>query len=206
MSGFDQRDLTRKAPSTNQDAISLDGRSLADVFNEPSLSSEERAIYHGKNGAQLASDPSFCDTVSHALTQYGSAAESLSLIKIAARGSDGLHAIHAMINNPESIDRLLHESGFYDRTRTGSSPSERHELVATKLTHLLYHLESTSRALTSEDSKVAADILLEVSQSSGFERAKRHALRVLPAVMNRQGRAYEDPVAQERTRGGGLMG
>lgn len=206
MSGFGQRDLTRKNPSPSENAIALDGRALADSFQISPQSTELRAIYLGKEDRELARDHTFCDTVARALTQHASNSESLALMTIAERGSAGLQAIHALIQNPEPIDRRLEESGFYNRARSISSPEARHELVATKLTHLVFHLESTSRCLAPQDSRVAADILVDVSQNSPFERAKRHALRVLPTVMQRQGRAYEDPVAHERTRGGGLPG
>ncbi len=208
MSGFDRRDITRKNPPTNQNQTSLplNGRPLAEAFQNSSGSAQERAIYHREQAEDLLRDRSFCDAVTEALKQNGGHSESVALMNIVERGSAGLLAIKALTNDPAPIDHRLHESGFYDRGSIICPPNARPELVATKLTHLVFHLESTSRALSPENSKVAADILLEVSQNSTFDRAKRHALRVLPTVMRGQSREYEDPVAHERTRGGGLMG
>lgn len=208
MSGFDQRDSTRKTSLTNKNETSLplDGRPLAEALQGASTSGRERTIYHIGQAEDLVRDGSFCDVIAEALKQNGGHSESVALMNIAERGSAGLLAIKALINDPAPIDHRLHESGVYDRGSIICPPNARPELVATKLTHLVFHLESTSRALSPENSKVAADILLEVSQSSTFDRAKRHALRVLPTVMRGQGREYEDPVAHERTRGGGLMG
>jgi hypothetical protein len=207
MSGFDQRDFTRKTTSSNKSETSLplDGRPLAEALQDASASGRGRAIYHIGQAEDLTRDRSFCDAIAQALTLNGGHSESVALMNIVERGSAGLLAIKALINDPSPIDRRLQESGFYDRGSIICPPNARPELVATKLTHLVFHLESTSRALSPEDSKVAADILLELSKNSTFDRAKRHALRVLPTVMRGQGRDYEDPVAHERTRGGGLM-
>lgn len=206
MSGFDQRDNTRKNPSSNENAIPLNGRALADAFQASPPSTEERAIYLSRQGEELLRDASFCDSITRAITHHGSPAESRALMAIAEKGTEGLHAIRSLIQNPEPIDGRLHESGFFDKNRSITAADTRHEFVATRLTHLVYHLESTSRCLSPEESRIAADILVDVSANSSFERAKRHALRVLPTVMRRQGRDYEDPVANERTRGGGLPG
>ena len=206
MSGFDQRDSTRKHPSFNENAIPLNNRVLADAFQASPPCTEERAIYLSRQGEELLRDTSFCDSITRAITHHGSPAESRALMAIAEKGAEGLHAIRALIQNPEPIDGRLHESGFYEKNRASNSAEARYEFVATRLTHLVYHLESTSRCLSPNESKVAADILVDVSANSLFERAKRHALRVLPTVMRRQGRDYEDPVAHERTRGGGLPG
>jgi len=206
MSGFDQRDSTRKNQTPSENAIPLDGRALADSFQASAPSAEERAIYLARQSDALVRDASFCDSVTRAITQHGSPTESRALLAIVEKGSEGLHAIRALIQNPEAIDERLRASGFYDKNRTISAVEARHEFVATRLTHLVYHLESTIRCLSPDESRVAADILVDVSANSTFERAKRHALRILPAVMRRQGREYEDPVARERTRGGGLPG
>jgi hypothetical protein len=205
MSGFDQRDLIRKT-ATNEHTIPLDGRPLAEAFQAPEAASQERAIYMADHAKRLLQDASFCDAITLALTQHGTSSESVALMRIADQGSAGLLALHALINDPSAIEPRLLERGFYHRGVETTASDARQEAVATKLTHLVFHLESTSRVLTAEDSKVAADILLDVSQNSTFDRAKRHALRVLPTVMRRQGRDYEDPVAHERSRSGGLMG
>ena len=205
MSGFDQRNPIQKS-TTNERAIPLDGRPLAETFQAAEATPQERVMYVAEQAQRLARDSSFCDSITQALTRHGSSSESTALMRIAEHGSAGLTAIHALIKDPAAIDHLLRGSGFYDRGMETKSSEMRHELLATKLTHLVFHLESTSRVLTPEDSKVAADILLDVSRHGNFERAKLHALRVLPTVMNRQGRPYEDPVAHLRTRSGGLMG